>query len=592
MRRLGVALTTAVMLAAGTVAAAAPPATAAPVALGGCGWQPTLASMNTPSSIRAGVLTLSGYAPVSINLTGGNINWSFDPYQDPTWRLWFDSLKWMESLVTSGDPDDLALAQQIITDFVAHNPDPGTNDGPWTDHATSFRTSVLVCMWQKGTTDTRTWVDPILRAHAAVVLNRYVGPWNHGTMQSLALLAAGCVLDEASWRNAAAARLQNELVRGIDTQGAITEQAPGYAPFIQRLHREAAQHLTACGMPPPAGMYDRVEKVDTFAAQATHPDGSFVEIGDTWPETPPADMGPNSMWVATGGSQGTQPADLVKVYNAGYVFGRDSWTHATQQYSLRFGPGKYTHGHNDHLAMTYWSKGRDVLVDSGYDGYADRSFRTWSRSLQAHNVPLVSGAKFNAAASTRLVSQSAAKNTHSWHLRDNAFQGAQRDRTVLVDDQMKLMLVRDDIKADRSRALQILWHLAPSWHKERVDNGARTSIASFLSPDRHYRASIIQLAAPGTTLPKNAAAPVRGQKKPVFQGFVSRHRGDRTPDWVVEARRNAAKSQSVVTLIVVTKVGEKVRAAWTRPHGSNRIRVSVGKQVRTYSTGRGNLSPR
>ncbi len=114
-------------------------------------------------------------------------------------------------------------------------------------------------MWQQGPADPdfRTWLkpDPAKRTPRSC-RDRYVGAWNHGTMQSLALLAAGCVLDEGSWQNAASARLQNEVVQGIDTQGAILEQAPGYAQFIQSLHREAQAHLAACGLPVPAGLYE------------------------------------------------------------------------------------------------------------------------------------------------------------------------------------------------------------------------------------------------------------------------------------------------------------------------------------------------
>ena len=592
MRRLGVALVAAVTLAAGTLVGTTPARADAPQALGGCGWQATLADLNTPASIRSGVLKLTNFGPVSLALTG-NVDWSADPYRDPSWRLWFHSLKWTESLVVSGKPDDLALARQIVTDFVADNPDPGTNDGAWDDHATSFRTSLFVCMWQKHTDPAlRAWLGPILRAHAQVVLTRYVGAWNHGTMQSLALLAAGCVLGEPSWRDAAAARLQNELTAGVDVQGAVLEQAPGYASFIQTLHRDAAAHQSACGVPVPTGLYDRLAAVDTFTAQATTPDGTFVQIGDTWPERPNGAAGPHSSWVATR-SSGSPPADLVKVYDAGYVFARDSWTHPTQHYSLRFGPGRYTHGHNDHLAMTYWSRGFHVLVDSGYDGYADRGFRTWSRSLQAHNVPIVSRAKFDAGAPTALVGRSAGKGARSWQLRDRAFAGAERHRTVLVDDRMKLMVVRDDIDADQPRGLQLLWHLDPSWRKERVVNNARNTTASFLSADGRYRASILQLAAPRTRVPTWTTTAMRGQTSPTFQGFVSRHRGDRTPAWVLEARRHAARKQSVVTLILVTRVGERVRAMWNTPHGNDRIRVTVGKTTRVYdSSRRGAMSAR
>jgi hypothetical protein len=571
-------------LVAGLCVVPGAPASAAPVALGGCGWQAGLAKQNTPASIRAGVLKLSGFDATKLKLNG-DVNWSADPFNDPTWQLWFHSLKWMESLVVSGNPADLELAKRIVADFSRDRPDRGSNTEAWDDHATAMRTSLLVCMWQSGDRALRNWVTPIIRAHTRVLINRYAGAYNHGTMQSLALLASGCALNESSWRKTAASRLANELRHGIDGQGAILEQAPGYAPFIQRLHREGRDHLVACGMPVPRGVDERLEGVDAFAAHATRPGGTFLEIGDTWPDRPDAGMGPHSRWLVSGGTKGTAPNETVKVYNAGYVFGRDSWTNTGQQYSLRFGPGRYVHGHNDHLAMTYWANGHDVLVDSGYSGYASDSFREWSRSLAAHNVPIVKGARFSSAASTKLVGKSATADTRTWQLRDTAFAGAERHRTVLVDDAMRLMLVRDDVTSNSRHALQILWHLDPTWRKEAVDNDRGVSRVTFLSQDGAYRATVLQIAAPGKRLPAKAAT--------LDRGYVSRKRNDKTRDWVVDAHRRAATKQSVITLVMVTPVGVPVTALWMEGAGRvDRIAVTVGTKTRTYDTARrGGMTP-
>ena len=97
---------------------------------------------------------------------------------------------------------------------------------------------------------------------------------------------------------------------------------------------------------------------------------------------------------------------------------------------------------------------------------------------------------------------------------------------------------------------------------------------------------MLQLAAPRTSVASWSTLALRGRTTPNFQGFVSRHRGDRTPDWVLEARRHLAKKQSVVTLILVTRVGERVRAQWNTPHGRDRIRVTVGKTTRVYDSAR------
>lgn len=577
---------TAALLAGGSVVVATPAATAAPLARGGCGWQASMATANPASALRSGVLTLPHYAAVSLTLVG-NINWATDPYRDPTWRLWFHSLKWAEGLVTSADAADRELARAIISDFLADNPDPGANDGAWEDHATSLRTSALVCLWQRSAADPalRAWIEPAIAAHAKALTARYVGPWNHGIMQNLALLGAGCALDVPAWRGTAAPRLADGMRASVDAQGAVTEQAPGYASFIQNLLRDIVGHLTACDLPAPAGMAGRVAAMDTFAAHATRPDGTFVELGDTNPLTPSAAMGPHSAWVASRGAQGLRPSETTRVYEAGYVFGRDSWLGTGQQYTLRFGPGRAVHGHNDHLSATYWANGHDVLVDVGYSGYADPDFRRWQKSPQAHNVPIVNGAAFDGDARTALVGRSAAKGAQSWQLRDRAFAGTERHRSVLVDDKLRLMLVRDDLTSTRTRSAQVLWHLDPAWRKERVVRDERSSRATFLSRDGRYRATVLQIAAPGQTLPGDATALVRNQDKPV-QGVVAQGPGKRSPAWVVEANRGPAAKHSVVTVILVTRVGEKVRATWTKRQGEDRIRVSVGESTRTYDTTR------
>src|SRR5207253_37281 len=120
------------------------------------------------------------------------------------------------------------------------------------------------------------------------------------------------------------------------------------------------------------------------------------------------------------------------------------------------------------------------------------------------------GAAFSPNAPTKLVGQSHHGSTRTFQLRDTAFSGSERHRTVLVDDSMRLMLVRDDVTATRAHALRVRWHLDPSWHKEHVDNDRGVSRATFLSKNGALRATVLQIALPGTKLPANAATLDRG----------------------------------------------------------------------------------
>ena len=72
------------------------------------------------------------------------------------------------------------------------------------------------------------------------------------------------------------------------------------------------------------------------------------------------------------------------------MYGRTDWGKPESAfYSIRFGPGLKFHGHEDHLGVTYYAHGRDILVDGGFNSYETSSYRYWTLSPEAHNVPSV-----------------------------------------------------------------------------------------------------------------------------------------------------------------------------------------------------------
>ena len=78
----------------------------------------------------------------------------------------------------------------------------------------------------------------------------------------------------------------------------------------------------------------------------------------------------------------------MRVFGGGYVYGRTAWDKPESAfYSIRFGPGLKYHGHEDHLGVTYYAQGRDVLVDVGFHSYENSAYRNWTMSPEAHNSP-------------------------------------------------------------------------------------------------------------------------------------------------------------------------------------------------------------
>jgi hypothetical protein len=501
--------------------------------------------------------------------------------------LFFTSAKWAESLVTdfraTGDTAKLDRAVAIARDVVRDNPDPGHNTGSWNDHSTVLRTSFLVCLWENAPAQ-RDWLQPAIEAHAVALADRYSGSFNHGTMQNMGLMAAGCALGRRGWMDRAAGRLREEASHALDAEGVLDEQATGYSGFFWRLWSDVLAESAHCGVAAPPGLAAKVAAIDRFLAHSIAPDGNLVPIGDTFASPTPYIVGPQSEFATTRGARGTAPTDTFATFARGYAFGRTSWTApGGHQWSVRYGPGRTGHGHNDHLGVTYFSRGRHLLVDSSFDGYDDKPYRFWSTRPEAHNVPVLPGTAFDATAATTLRRVSTGPGVRTLGLTDHAYAGTTRDRTVLVDDTLQAMLVRDDITTDRVRDIRMLWHLDPSWRPDGVRGTGALSSATFLSPDRTLRAWIVQAAEPGTPLPVGASRLVRGQKAP-YQGWVGTDLGKRVPNWVVEARRYA-RTVHAVTAVVVAPAGQDVTFTRVRTSpGTERLTLTVGGTRRTYTT--------
>ncbi len=95
-------------------------------------------------------------------------------------------------------------------------------------------------------------------------------------------------------------------------------------------------------------------------------------------------------YAGTLGASGIRPTQRVGIFDAGYIFGRTGWGETrpfTQEstYSIRFGPARKLHGHEDHTSVTYTSHGRDILIDGGHSGYKWDDWRSWAKSQFSHN---------------------------------------------------------------------------------------------------------------------------------------------------------------------------------------------------------------
>ncbi|MEU0572226.1 heparinase II/III family protein [Nonomuraea sp. NPDC005983] len=443
-------------------------------------------TINVPE-VMEGRVTFAGLPPVDLG-TDADIDWRQNPHGNRSWALNLHALRWVGRLVAeyerSGRRDHLDRAAALADDWLRANPRRGRDVSPWawSEHAVALRAPVLVCLSAHVRTP-RLWDG--LAEHGAVLADPalYREGHNHGLDQDIALLVVGCRLGRDRWRDLAIRRMTRSAELAVDAQGVLHEQAPRYGLYVHRRLGAALRAIEASGADVPASLAARRAALETYVVHATQPDGRLVPIGDS-----PADTRP------TGFPSGDGP--LVRVFDGGYVFGRSAWGDArSAYYSIRFGPGRRLHGHEDHLGVTYYAHGRPILVEAGFHSYEKTAYQEWTRSPEAHNVPVVTGAEFRPGTATRLAGSAMGASRQSFRLADDAY-GVRRTREVLVSHGADLMAVLDEAPAGHT--MRSLWHFHPSLRLVSRRDGV------LVLGDGDWRVSLLQLAVP-------QARPVAGQ---------------------------------------------------------------------------------
>jgi hypothetical protein len=553
---------------AGTRAAVPSPADAK-----ACGPLPSFPA-GTANQIMAGRLTIAPFPAVTIDPNrDGNIDWAQDPVGDPTWALDFQDGQWIEALVEAylaGGPDADAYrdrAQALLLGWLSQV--PAVNQEPDT----------LICSAEAF--PGQAWIQDRIPGLLDYQAAHWQGAYNHGLKQDLQLLTAGCAYpagmwggQPAKWRDVARQQMiesfeANQYGPALDAQGVTNEQSTGYANFDVGLWDTAEQDLAACGLSLPGWITARIAQMPTFLAMATQPDGNLAQIGDTYVISPRDRPGTPLEYAATRGRAGSPPAQRVAVYQAGYVFGRSGWSPFGDQsfYSLRFGPGTQIHGHDDHMGLTYYARGRNLIVDAGHYGYANTPYRAYLLSPEAASVLVMPGVPFDPSAPTRLIRQSVGASAQFFEFGDTAFGGLPRYRSVFVEQDPDLVLVFD--RASGASSYQQLWHLDPGLTVTTVTR----SYAVATAPGTELE--IRQIALPGQQIPAGATQVVRGQVNP-DQGWVSHAQLQRIPAPVVTMTRTGP-SAAILTLIAPAAPGTAISASVGQgPHGWYRLRVQIG----------------
>lgn len=526
--------------------------------------------------------------PYQVGDGSGDIRWRSDPYSKPSWYMWLHSLRWLgQGIVAGGKGNRPALTHvmSIIQDWVRDNPYSWKGDiGAW--ESTMHRTNVLICARQAMLSGLRVrqlpaqyaWLDQALLDHARFMVENFGGPSNHGTDESIALFGVGCTLGRGELKDLAVQRLTEAITTAIDPQGSTNEQSVGYAMFNYQLWGRATTALQRCGANPGPVIDERRRALAEWLALATTSTGQLPQVGDAIRQKPDVVHGTSLEYAATLGRKGKVPPRRTAVFDAGYIFGRTGWGEdrpfvGESSYSIRFGPGRRYHGHEDHTSITYTSHGRDILIDPGHSGYKEDEWQAWTKSQLAHNVMSIPAGKATGA-ETRLVSAAIAPTSEYYSLADTPVEGVERTRDVLVLKDPDLIITLDRGQSATEQRYETLWHL-PADQKVMVQS-ATTAVAA--KPGDTTKTHLLQIPY-RQELPADATTVEQGKTNPV-QGWYYPTIFDRQPAPVVKFNRTAPTA-TILSAVIPTTSAEHVTYTTRTQAGMFFIDLTIGTQKTT-----------
>ena len=400
------------------------------------------------------VVSMSPAPPFTVGEIPASV-WRTPIVADPAWRLHFEAFMYLPPLavraVEDGSLGSLATMVDQVIAFHVQNPDPAVAKYGWDEGTAQRRLAVENCLYDLSH-DVR--LVPGMTADVDVQLGyRYYGPpmhpvHNHGVMANERLIRTGEILDRPEWVTVARDRFQREAPLAFSAKGTSWEQSSSYHQFNVALWTSVADELDRDPQyaSTVAALRTTTAKATAVEGWLTEPDGDLVQIGDS-------DRSAGDVEAVRGGS--------FRDDEAGYAIGRWSATNRrTTYYTIRYGPSRRAHGHQDRGGVTWSTLGTRVLAGPGRYVYGTSAKAKWRTTAVAHNVAIPMSGTYRESGRATIAAATIQSGGHAYRLVENLY-GVAHTRTLNVADSTHRLVVRDSYAG--GVAFRQYWHLAPAW---------------------------------------------------------------------------------------------------------------------------------
>ena len=336
--------------------------------------------------------------PISIKISSRpeyyidkDFRFNLDPYEDRSWRFWFQNLSWLEEHLQSlGDEEQQKKQFETIYSTWIHHTIPNKKHDEeffYHDHSLAYRAIHLMNCCKFASEK----ILPYVKSHINDIGTLLMSPLednslsNHSYDQAISLFLIAYQLhndDERKpvWEKVALERLKRELEYSFTPDGVHVENSPSYHHgMITNIHKSLTKVLKINQHPEIKKHLEDLEHSIPFLRWIIRPDGKVPSIGDS-----------EEKQVSTNLARSIAPtifqnkAEGMRVFGEGYAIWRSDENnfHMTLKSCQH---GRF-HRHDDDCSITLWSNGMNLIHDAGLLYYKERDpDRIFVRSVKGHS---------------------------------------------------------------------------------------------------------------------------------------------------------------------------------------------------------------
>lgn len=509
-------------------------------------------------------------------LPDGRLKWDCKgPENDMEWAWALNRHYPTQSLLAdwekNGNPEYLKYIDQFTKDWIISSwpyPAKKSSTAMWRGLEVSFRAKmwakIFYELWdtQLISPATKLLILSSLPEHADYARNYHAqGNWLTMEISGLATVASYWPEYKKSpeWMKYSIETMGASMKEQVYPDGVQTELTSHYHHVALANFSLFAELCRKSKVPLPEYFTKTLEDMTGYLAKTMRPDGfgllnNDADLDDNREFLRKAAQKynrPDWEFIATNGKSGTKPTDGPSYIFpwAGQLISRSDFGADAQWSFFDIGPWGTGHQHNDKLHLSVAAFGRDLLVDGGrfaYQGEVARKFRKYATGSASHNVVLVDG-KGQAAGVARAetpLSNDLFAITPEYDYGSGSFdkfsgvEGNFSHTRSVVYVRGKFWVVADQLKTDRPRSIETLWHWNPSCKVETGNSGTVRTI------NDRGNLEIIPVGNPDWKV-----AQVKGQETPTIQGWYSKEYNTYEPNPTTIYSRELKTNDSFVWIL-------------------------------------------